>query len=374
MIKFLDIQKITESFQPELSDAINKVVNKGWFLLGEETKNFEKEYTNYIGTKYCIGVGNGLDALRLIFKAYIELGVMQEGDEVIVPANTYIATILAISDNGLKPVLVEPDADSYNLDISLVEKHITARTKAIMVVHLYGKACWSDQLVSLAKKYSLKVLEDNAQASGAIALNNTRTGGLGDAAGHSFYPGKNMGALGDGGAVTTNDELLANVIRALANYGSNKKYVNEYRGINSRLDELQAAVLRLKLARLDEDNQRRRDIADFYCKNISLPGLILPHKQDEISISNDLSHVWHLFVIRHEKRDSLQNYLTENNIQTLIHYPIPLYNQKAYKGWFDRKYPITDKIHDQVLSIPISQVQDDFERDIVAEVLNKAIV
>ena len=292
MIKFLDIQKITESFEPELSEAIQRVVRRGWFLLGEEVAAFEQEYAAYIGSKHCVGVGNGLDALRLILKAYIEMGVMKEGDEVIVPANTYIATILAISDNKLKPVLVEPDINTYNLDISLIEQHITPRTRAIMVVHLYGRACWSAQLEEIAKKYNLKIIEDNAQAAGAAIPSSMfqvsslkkpepgtrnlepgtlnlesgtykRTGSLGDAAGHSFYPGKNLGALGDGGAVTTNDDELASVIRAMANYGSSKKYVNDYKGLNSRLDEIQAAVLRVKLPRLDADNQRRREIAQY---------------------------------------------------------------------------------------------------------------
>ncbi|MGB9748160.1 MAG: DegT/DnrJ/EryC1/StrS family aminotransferase, partial [Bacteroidales bacterium] len=264
MIKFLDIQKITESFEPALTDAVQRVIRRGWFLLGEEVAAFEKEYAEYIGSKHCIGVANGLDALRLIFRAYIETGVMKEGDEVIVPANTYIASILAVTENRLKPVLVEPDIHTYNLDISLVEQHITENTRAIMVVHLYGRACWSEELKQTAKKYNLKIIEDNAQACGAMVQYKTKltkTGALGDAAGHSFYPGKNFGALGDGGAVTTNDDELTSVIRAIANYGSAKKYINDYKGINSRLDEIQAAVLRVKLPRLDSDNQKRREIA-----------------------------------------------------------------------------------------------------------------
>ena len=278
MIKFLDIKKITESFQPQLSEAIDSVVKSGWFLLGEQVNAFEKEYASYIGTDCCIGTANGLDALRLIFKAYIEMGIMQEGDEVIVPANTYIASVLAITDNNLIPVFIEPDINNYNIGISNIEQYISAKTRAIMIVHLYGQACWDNEIERLAKVYDLKVIEDNAQAAGAIIdskltdrkFTNTkiRTGSLGDVAGHSFYPGKNLGALGDGGAVTTNDMELEKVIRALANYGSSKKYVNSYRGLNSRLDEIQAAGLRIKLEKLDEDNQRRREIAQYYIDNI----------------------------------------------------------------------------------------------------------
>ena len=291
--RFLDLKKITESFEPQLSQAVSRVVRSGWYLLGEEVSAFESEYAAYIGSKHCIGVANGLDALRLILKAYIYMGFMKEGDEVIVPANTYIATILAITDNRLKPVLVEPDINSYNLDISLIEQHITERTRAIMVVHLYGQACWSARLEETARKYNLRIIEDNAQAAGAMAQSSglraqgnkdltlrpvhctlRRTGSLGHASGHSFYPGKNLGALGDGGAVTTDDDELASVVRAIANYGSAKKYINDYQGLNSRLDEIQAAVLRVKLPRLDADNQRRREIAQYYLENITID--ILP--------------------------------------------------------------------------------------------------
>ncbi len=367
MIKFLDIQKITASFEPELSSAINRVIRRGWFLLGEEASGFEKEYAEYIGSKNCVGVANGLDALRLILKAWIEMGTIKEGDEVIVPANTYIASILAITDNRLKPVLVEPDINTYNLNISFVEQNITPRTKAIMVVHLYGHACWSTQLEEIAKKYNLKIIEDNAQAAGAMIAQGTetrvkRTGSLGDVAGHSFYPGKNLGALGDGGAVTTDDDELAGVIRALANYGSSKKYINDYKGLNSRIDEIQAAVLRVKLPRLDADNQRRREIAQYYLENIKHPDITLPQLNSSESNTDlrpefcALSHVWHLFVIRHPDRDKLQKYLTEKGIQSLIHYPIPPHKQKAYKNWNQLSLPITEKIHREVLSLPISQV------------------
>lgn len=381
MIKFLDIQKITGSFEPQLSAAISRVVNSGWFLLGEEVSAFEKEYASYIGVKHCIGVANGLDALRLIFKAWIETGEMKEGDEVIVPANTYIASILAITDNRLKPVLVEPDMTTYNLDLSLVEQHITPRTRAIMVVHLYGRACWSEGLERIAKKHKLRIIEDNAQAAGAVWSSTLagatvsgpearRTGSLGDAAGNSFYPGKNLGALGDAGAVTTNDDELAAVVRAIANYGSSRKYVFDYQGLNSRLDEIQAATLRIKLHRLDEDNRRRRQIAQFYHENISNPSIILPEASGANGIEKNHGHVYHLFVIRHAERDRLQQYLTENGIQTLIHYPIPPHKQLAYRGWNNLAFPLTEQIHREVLSLPISQVMELEEARFISNVLN----
>lgn len=387
MIKFLDLQKVTESFEPGLSQAVDRVVKRGWFLLGEEVSGFEKEYAEFIGSKHCIGVANGLDALRLIFKSYIETGIMKEGDEVIVPANTYIASILAITDNRLKPVLVEPDINTYNIDISLIEKHITARTKAIMVVHLYGQACWSVQLEEIARKYNLKIIEDNAQAAGAEVAGSIeqgvrgiaeggskRTGSLGDAAGHSFYPGKNLGALGDGGAVTTDDDELAGVIRAMANYGSSKKYINDYQGLNSRLDEIQAAILRVKLGRLDADNRRRGEIAQYYCRNINHPDITLPWSEEAFlnsPCSFPLSHVWHLFVVRHPERDRFQKYLTENGVQTLIHYPVPPHKQKAYKDWNNLTFPLTEKIHAEVLSLPISQVMSDDEVKQVTDIINR---
>jgi dTDP-4-amino-4,6-dideoxygalactose transaminase len=399
MVKFLDIKRITTSFEPKLSQAIHEVIKRGWFLLGEEVAAFEKEYADYIGSKNCIGVANGLDALRLIFKAYIEMGVMKEGNEVIVPANTYIATILAITDNRLKPVLVEPDFNTYNLDLSLIERHISKHTRAIMVVHLYGQACWSQQLEGIAKRYHLKIIEDNAQAAGAmiktqslelmpqgnVALRSAhcalrRTGSLGDAAGHSFYPGKNLGALGDGGAVTTADDELATVIRAMANYGSAKKYINDFKGLNSRLDEIQAAVLRVKLPRLDADNQRRRGIAQYYLDHITNPDIILPATRNpepgtpntlnDVPCTLNLEHVWHLFVIRHPHRDELQKYLAGKVIQTLIHYPIPPHRQRAFKEWNERSFPITEQIHEEVLSLPISQILEDKEAELVTSILN----
>jgi dTDP-4-amino-4,6-dideoxygalactose transaminase len=374
MIKFLDLQKITASFEPELSNAIDRVVKSGWFLMGKEVSAFEKEYAEYIGSKHCIGVANGLDALRLILKAYIEMGIMKEEDEVIVPANTFIASILAITDNRLKPVLVEPDIKTYNLDISLIEQHITSRTRAIMVVHLYGQACWSKQLEDIAKKYNLKVIEDNAQAVGAIfkeKSKNKRTGSLGNAAGHSFYPVKNLGALGDAGAVTTDDDELAAIVRTLANYGSSEKYVNDYQGLNSRLDEIQAAVLRVKLPRIDADNHHRREIAQYYIDNIKNKNIILPFIGNSSLIINNISHVWHLFIIRHPYRDRLQQYLTENNVQTLIHYPIPPHRQKSYKDLNNLSLPITEKIHREVLSFPISQVMSLNEIQLIITLINK---
>lgn len=382
MIKFLDIQKITDSFEPALTTAVNRVVRRGWFLLGEEAGAFESEYASYTGARHCIGVANGLDALRLIFKAWIEMGEMKEGDEVIVPANTYIASVLAVTDNRLRPVLVEPDIKTYNLDPARVEKHITPRTRAIMIVHLYGRACWSLQLEELAAKYRLKIVEDNAQAAGALLKDVTpdkqeavpavrKTGSLGDAAGNSFYPGKNLGALGDAGAVTTNDDDLASIVRALANYGSTKKYVNDYQGLNSRLDEIQAAVLRVKLPRLDQDNQYRRQIAMFYHRNITTPGLILPGEGEGDDILNDGSHVYHLFVVRHPERDRLQKYLVDKGIQTLIHYPIPPHRQKAYEALNGISLPVTEQIHREALSLPISQVMEEHEYARVAEVISK---
>jgi len=369
MIKFLDLQKINAQYADALKQAATEVIDSGWYLLGERVKRFEQHLAEYIGIRHAIGVGNGLDALRLILKAYIELGVMQEGDEVIVPANTYIATILAITDNRLKPVLVEPDINTYNLDISLIEQHITERTRAIMLVHLYGQVCWSSELERIAKKYNLKIIEDNAQAIGA-EWEGRKTGALGDAAGFSFYPGKNLGALGDAGAVTTNDDQLAEVVRALANYGSRQKYVNEYQGLNSRLDELQAAFLDVKLRFLDTENQRRREVAAYYCKYITNPDIILPIRNSQSAIQNPKSHVWHLFVIRHPNRDALQKYLMENGIQTLIHYPIPPHKQLAYKEWNGKDIPITALIHREVASLPISPVISVEEMKKVVKYLN----
>ncbi|MDO5510465.1 MAG: DegT/DnrJ/EryC1/StrS family aminotransferase [Weeksellaceae bacterium] len=364
MIKFLDLQKINLAHQKEIEERLLNVFRSGWYLLGNEVKQFEENLAQHTGTKYAIGVANGLDALRLILRAYIEMGVLKKGDEVIVPANTYIASILAISDNELTPMLVEPDMNTYNLDIYKIEENITERTKAIMIVHLYGRVMFSDELIALAKKHNLKIIEDNAQSIGAI-WNGTKTGNLGDAAGFSFYPGKNLGALGDGGAVTTNDEELSKTIRALANYGSNQKYVNVYQGLNSRLDEIQAAVLDLKLKYIDVENDRRREIAERYISEINHPAIILPGRPE-----NRLEHVWHLFVIRTADRDNLQSSLAEKGIQTLIHYPIPPHKQHAYKTWNERSYPITESIHNEVLSLPISPIMTNFEIQFVTDTIN----
>ena len=370
MIKFLDLQKINAQYTNELKQAATDLIDSGWFLLGERVKRFEQEYSEYIGVRHTVACANGLDALRLILRAYIEMGVMQEGDEVIVPANTYIASILAITDNQLKPVLVEPDICTFNLDLSLIEKHITSKTKAIMVVHLYGQTCWSKELENIAQKYNLKIIEDNAQAVGAYYSKGDnliqKTGGLGDAAGNSFYPGKNLGALGDAGAVTTNDEVLAKTVRALANYGSSQKYVNDYHGLNSRMDEIQAAFLSVKLKYLDKENEIRREIAGYYSNHIENKNIILP-----IQPINKKSHVQHLFVIRCKERDKLQLYLADNNVQTLIHYPIPPHRQKCYRDMNDLSFPITEEIHNTVLSLPISPVIAANEVQRVADIINE---
>lgn len=363
MIKFLDLQKINQLYQPEINKAVKRVVDCGWYLLGKELDKFEDEFANYSSTKYCVGVGNGLDALRLIFKAYIELGMMKEEDEVIVPANTYIASILAVSENRLKPVFVEPYIGTYNIDVNKIEEKLTSKTKAILIVHLYGQNAYNEKIKEITDKYNLKILEDAAQAHGAI-YKNQRVGSLGDGAGFSFYPGKNLGALGDGGAVTTNDEELAGVIRALRNYGSYKKYENDYKGINSRLDEIQAAVLSIKLKYLDRDNNRRREIANNYLENITNEKIILP------KVNDPNSHVWHLFVVRTKNRAKLQKYLVNKGIQTLIHYPIPPHKQVAYSEWKHLSLPITVKIHNEVLSLPISPVLTNCEVSKIVNIIN----
>lgn len=362
MIKFLDIQAINAQYREELKTAASKVIDSGWYLLGNQISNFENNYANYIGSKYAVAVGNGLDALRLILRSYIEMGLMQAGDQVIVPANTYIASILAITDNNLEPVFVEPDINSYNLDISKIEQHITPKTKAIMVVHLYGKICWSKDLEDLSKKYNLKVIEDNAQATGA-EWEGKKSGNLAHAAGHSFYPGKNLGALGDAGAITTDDEELAKTSRAISNYGSEKKYHNKYQGLNSRMDEIQAAFLDVKLKYLDKENQIRRQVAYQYYKLITNKNITLHPANNIENVLEDKSNVWHLFPILYPDRDQLKDYLEKNNIQTVIHYPIPPHKQVSYAKYNNLSLPITERIHNQELSLPISQVisEDDIE-------------
>lgn len=365
MIKFLDLQKVNLQYQNEIETKLLEVFRSGWYLMGSQLSNFEKNLSDYIGVKHTIGVANGLDALRLILRAYIELGVMNIGDEIIVPSNTYIASILAISDNGLVPVLVEPEINTYNIDISKIEEKITSKTKGILIVHLQGRVVFSDSLKEIAQKHNLKIIEDNAQAIGA-EWNGTKSGNLGDAAGFSFYPGKNLGALGDAGAVTTNDDDLMKTIRALANYGSNQKYVNIYKGLNSRLDEIQAAVLDIKLKYIDKENEIRREISKRFINEIKNPAVILPEYP-----ADENEHVWHVFVIRSERRDELQSYLTENGVQTLIHYPIPPHKQEAYKDWNDLSFPISEKIHAEVLSLPISPVMDEEEINKIIEIINK---
>lgn len=364
MIKFLDLQKITASYHSEIQDAVNRVVSSGWYLLGNEVKTFEEQYAAYCGSSHCVAVANGLDALSLILRAYKEMGVLQDGDEVIVPANTYIASLLAVTVNHLKPVLAEPEMITYNLDVKEVEKLITPRTRAVMVVHLYGQCGYSNELRELCRKRGLKLIEDNAQAQGAF-YHTKRTGNLGDAAGTSFYPGKNLGALGDAGAVTTNDAVLAETVRTLANYGSKVKYINEYAGQNSRLDEIQAAVLKVKLAYLDSDNAKRRQIAHRYLTGIHNPRIVLP------AVQTEEGHVWHLFVIRTAERERLQQYLQEKGIQTLIHYPVPPHKQAAYSERNEEEYPLTEQLHREVLSLPISPVLTLTEADTIIEAINE---
>lgn len=364
-IKFLDLQKINAQYATELKQVASDVINSGWYLQGGYNKKFETELAEFVGSKHAIAVANGLDALRLILKAYMEMGIMKEGDEVIVPANTYIASVLAITDNRLTPVFVEPDINSYNLDSSLIEAAITPKTKAILLVHLYGQTCWGEKIEELATRYNLKVIEDNAQAIGAN-YKDKRTGNLGDAAGFSFYPGKNLGALGDSGAVTTNDDELARIIRAIANYGSEQKYHNIYSGLNSRMDEIQAAFLSVKLKHIDHENQVRREIAAKYLSEINNPHIQLP----QVVNGDENSHVWHLFVVRCKQRDKLQQYLADNGIQTLIHYPIPPHKQACYKQYSHLNLPITEKIHEEVLSLPISPVMKLDEVQEVISILN----
>lgn len=363
-VPFLSLKDITDKYSNQIHAAVSRVIDSGWYLQGKENAAFEADYASYIGTEHCIGVANGLDALILILRAYMEMGVMQPGDEVIVPANTYIASILAITDNGLTPVLVEPDINTYQIDDSKIEEAITERTKAIMIVHLYGKCAYTEKIGQLCKKYNLKLIEDNAQAHGCC-YNGRRTGCLGDAAGHSFYPGKNLGALGDGGAVTTSDSALAAEVRTLANYGSSKKYVFKYQGRNSRLDELHAAVLAVKLKYLDEDNARRVQIARRYINEISNPKLTLPESAE------NGNHVYHIFPVRVDDREGLQSYLADHGIQTLIHYPIAPHKQEAYRQWNDRSYPITEQIHATELSLPMSPTLTDEQVSYVIETINR---
>lgn len=362
-VPFLSLKDITNKYSSEIHAAVKRVVDSGYYLQGNENKVFEEHYAQYIGCNHAVGVANGLDALFLILHAYMEMGVMNPGDEIIVPANTYIASILAITDNMLTPVLLEPSLETYQIDDTLIEQAITSKTKAIMIVHLYGQCAYTQKIGDLCKKYNLKLIEDNAQAHGCM-FHGVKTGALGDAAGHSFYPGKNLGAFGDAGAVTTNDDELASVVRSLANYGSAKKYVFRYKGWNSRLDEIQAAILDVKLSHLDQDIELRKQVAKRYIAGIHNPKIILP------KIFDWQQHVFHLFPIRCVERDALQNYLTEKNIGTLIHYPIPPHKQECYAEWNNMVLPITEKIHNEELSIPMSPTMTVAQIDYVVQALN----
>lgn len=363
MIPFLDLHKINKPHEEVFQQKLKGMLDKGWYIMGQEVKAFENDFAAYCGTDYCIGVGNGLDALVLIFKAYLELGRLQKGDEVLVPANTYIASILAVLQADLVPVLVEPKWETFNIDPDLIQEKITPKTKAILAVHLYGRLAEMDKIVDIAHKKGLLVIEDAAQTHGAV-LNGKKSGNLGDAAGFSFYPGKNLGALGDAGAVTTNDPELAKTIYSLHNYGSEVKYYNDFIGINSRLDELQAAFLNVKLPYLNVENEKRRAVAKRYLKDIINEEILLP------DWDFSARHVFHLFVVRTKNRDALQHYLSENGIQTMIHYPVAPHKQKALQPWKELSFPITEKIHDEVLSLPISPVMTEEEIDHVIQVLN----
>ena len=367
MVKLLDLQSITMQHGDEYKAAINRVIESGWFLQGNENKQFEADYAKYIGADECVAVANGLDALYLVMRAYKEMGIMQDGDEIIVPANTYIATILSITKNNLTPVLVEPTWENLEIDIDRIEEAITPRTKGVMIVHLYGRVAYNDKLGEICKKHNLKLMEDCAQSHGC-AWKGVKTGALGDAAAHSFYPGKNLGAFGDAGAVTTSDKELASIIRALANYGSQKKYVFKYVGLNSRMSELDAAVLDVKLKYLNEDNKKRQELAAFYYENINNPLISLPSRIP------DENNVYHQFPVFCERRDELQKHLSDNGVQTLIHYPIPPHHQECYANvaWNQPQLslPISEKIHKQELSIPMNQVVSIDEAKIVVDALN----
>ena len=364
MIKFLDLKKLNQPFENKFKEALDRILESGWYILGKEVELFEKNFASFCGSKHCIGVANGLDALILILEGYKELGILKERDEVIVPSNTYIASVIAISKAGLVPKLCEPLMETYLLDPSKIEEKITKRTRAIIPVHLYGQLCEMDAINAIAKKYNLKVIEDSAQSHGAIHTSGKKSGNLGDASGFSFYPGKNLGALGDGGAITTNDDKLASVIMAYRNYGSHVKYHNLYKGINSRLDEIQAAFLNEKLKVLDENTESRQKAASFYLSNIRNERVVLPN------VPPELSHVWHLFPIRVKDRVIFQKYLLDNGIETNIHYPIPPHHQPAYLELRDERFPISEQIHQEVISLPISNIITKEELQYVVDVVN----
>lgn len=366
-IPYLSLQKVTAQHQDEIEAAVKQVVESGWYLQGEATRHFEADYAHYIGTRYCVGCGNGLDALTLIFRAYKELGKLRDGDEVIVPANTYIASILSITENGLTPVLVEPRLDTLELDDSQLMQYLSNRTRAVLLVHLYGRCAMTQQIAGFCHRHHLLLIEDNAQAHGCM-FGGRRTGSLGDAAAHSFYPGKNLGALGDAGAITTDDASLAELCRSLGNYGSSRKYVFPYKGRNSRMDEIQAAVLSVKLRYLDADNQRRKQIATYYAQHISNPVVTLPGA--EAWLRGNMDHVFHIFPVLSAHRDELQDYLKQKGIGTVIHYPIPPHQQDCYLEWHSLSLPVTERIHREELSIPCNQTMTDEEVRYVVEAIN----
>lgn len=361
MIKYLDLKRINGQYDAEIRQAIEEVLQSGWYLKGEATTNFERHYADYIGTRFCVGCGNGLDALSLILQAYIEMGVMQEGDEVIVPANTFIATVLAVTANRLKPVLIEPDAETLQIDDRLIEQAITPRTRAVLIVHLYGRCAYTDEIGTICRRHRLKLIEDNAQAHGCL-FGDCRTGSLGDAAGHSFYPGKNLGALGDAGAVTTDDEELAKTVAALGNYGSLRKYVHDLAGRNTRIDEVQAAILDVKLRHLDAANRRRQEVAALYINKVENPQLHIPQCRRD--------SVWHIFPVFTSRRDELQAYLKANGVETQIHYPTPPHRQHCYAAWPRQQLPVTERLCAEELSVPCHEAMTDEEVATVIDVLN----
>lgn len=362
-IPYLSLRKVTAQHQDEIEAAVKQVIESGWYLQGEATRRFETHYAQYIGTRHCVGCGNGLDALTLIFRAYKELGRLKDGDEVLVPANTYIASILSITENGLKPVLVEPRIDTLEIDDRQLENHLSDRTRAILLVHLYGRRAMTDRIASICRNHQLLLVEDNAQAHGCT-YEGRHTGALGDAAAHSFYPGKNLGALGDAGAITTDDGELARLCRALGNYGSSRKYVFPYKGYNSRIDEIQAAVLDVKLKYLDAENRRRKEIARKYFEAIDNPLVGMPMRQGSVD------NVFHIFPVLCETRDALQKYLSEKGIGTMIHYPIPPHKQACYREWNNCSLPVTEQIHREELSIPCNPCMTEDEVETVIEAMN----
>lgn len=361
MMKYLDLKAVNAPYETEIRQAMEDILGRGWYLKGEATRLFEEHYAAYIGTHFCVGCGNGLDALTLILRAYKEMGSLQDGDEVIVPANTYIATILAITENGLTPVLIEPDINTLQIDDAKIEEAITPRTRAFMIVHLYGRCAYTGRIGELCRQYQLKLIEDNAQAHGCT-YKGAHTGSLGDAAAHSFYPSKNLGALGDAGAVTTNDEELATLIRSIVNYGSSRKYVFDYIGRNSRMDELQAAILDIKLAGLDAANQRRKEIAAMYIDKVKNPNIIVPQSERD--------SVYHIFPILCKRRDELRQYLLRHGVETEIHYPIPPHKQACYHQWNQLSLPVTEAIHQEQLSLPCNQTMTNAEADYIIGLLN----